>query len=451
MTTTAFSETVWPEDDKIADTLIAACLVDQRTAERAVELLTPEDMPEAQDYYRAIWRAVVAVVKRGRKPAPPIVAEEMRRQGADVAKAPGYADALAQLARSHIGGINVEDYCAILRRYSLRRGLRQHGLECMQLSNDDSLSTEEYIPRAEASLAKVASNGVVTDEPRKMGDIIREQLEHHKVRKPNEFVGLRTGFSDVDAILRGMKPADMIVLAARPSVGKTTLAQNIADNVAKAGFKPYFVSAEMPGEQVANRVIASEGGVDGGMMMGGLMDPRHWESVDKNLARSGLLEADYWIDDTSQMVAQIRAKAIRYQRMHGLDIIIIDYLQQLKASGAYRGQRVNEVSEISGDVKRLAKELRVPVVILSQLSREVEKRKEDERRPMLSDLRDSGSIEQDADVVAFLYRESYYDPNSKDYTTEVIISKNRNGPRGTAKLNFIPSRTKFVNLDTRRG
>ena len=451
MSTTAFSEMAWPEDDKIADALLAACLVDRDSAERAVELLTPEDMPDdAFRPYREIFAAIASLVKRGKKPAAPLVAEEMRRAGVDKGR---YADALGQLARSHHGGVNVDDYCAILRRYSIRRGLRMAGHRMVDLSNDDGLETEEYLAQAESFLGALSQRSDGTDEPVLVGELIRRQLEEHKARKPGQFVGLKTGYPDLDALLRGMKPGDYIILAARPSVGKTTLAQNIADNVAKAGGKVGFVSAEMPDEQVANRIIASEGGVDGGRMMSGLVEPRHWESAEDRLRRSGLMEAKYWIDDRSQTVAQIRARAIRQMRLlGGLDLLLVDYLQQLKSSGAYRGQRVNEVAEISSDLKRLAKELGIPIIALSQLSRSVEKRgKDEDKRPGLADLRDSGSIEQDADVVGFLYRESYYVKESTDYTTEVIIAKNRNGPLGVAKLMFIPTRTRFESIDKRHG
>lgn len=443
----AFSETEWPEDDRIADALLAACLVDREAAERAVELLTPDDMPEDRFRpYKPIFEAITSLVKRGKKPAAPLVAEEMRRQGAPQ----GYAEALAQLAKAHVGGVNVEDYCGILRRYSLRRALRMMGHQLVDLSADDSMETEEYIPKAEALLSHIAHRGVVTDEPVLMGEVIRKQMEVNRQLKPGEFSGLRTGFSDVDALLRGMKGGDMVVIAARPSMGKTAFMQNIADNIARAGGKPLIVSAEMPKEQIGNRVIAAEGVVNGGMMMSGLLTPQHWEQAEQNLTRSGLLDARYWIDDQSTTVPQIRAKAMRLHRTHGLSAILIDYLQQLNAGGRYRGNKVQEVGELSKDIKRLAKELHIPVIVLSQLSRSVEQR--EDKRPMLSDLRESGAIEQDADMVVFLYRDDYYNKEStKNNITEVIVAKNRNGPVGKAELEFIKERTKFVPVVKRHG
>lgn len=437
-----FSETVWPEDDQVADALLAACLMDRDAAERAVELLTPDDMPpDRLRPYRDIFAAIVAVVQKGHKPAPPLVAEEMRRAGVQVPQ--GYAEMLGELARAHIGGVNVEDYARILQRYSLRRALRRAGLELMNLSNDDALETEEYAPRAEAILANVTQRVTGGDEPPKMGDVILQQIEHHRQRKPGEFEGLKTGFIDLDAILQGLNPGEVIILAGRPSVGKTAFAQNISDYVARNGGKPLFVSVEMPNKQIANRVIASEANLDGRKISSGYVSAEEWDRVEETLRRRGILDAQYWVEDRLSTVPQIRACALRLQRRYGLDLVSVDYLQILRASNRYRGQRVNEITEISQEIKALAKELRVPIIVLSQLTREVDKR--ENKRPLLSDLRDSGSIEQDADKVIFLYRDSYYTKDENDNTVEAIVSKNRNGPLGTAKLLFFRDKMRFEN------
>lgn len=442
-----FNEAAAPEDDQVANALIAACLMDRDAAERAVELLTPEDMPDDRFRpYKSIFAAVTALVRRGKRPAAPMVAEELRRSHPEAGH--GWAQILSDLARSHIGGINVDDYCHILRRYAVRRDLRALGLRYMDLSQNNALETDEYLGQAESLLNALSQRAIASDEPVLVGELLRRQLSVHKARKPGEFDGLKTGFPDVDYIVRGLNDGDMIILAARPSMGKTAFAQNVSDNLAKAGKRPLFVSAEQPDEQIADRIIAAEGVVDGGQLRAGLVQAKHWESVESNLEQSGLFGARYWIDSRSTTVAEIRVKALRLQRQHGLDCIVVDYLQQLSPSRK-TGNRVQEVSEISRDLKRLAKELGVPLIVLSQLSRDLEKR--EDKRPMLSDLRDSGAIEQDADVVVFLYRQSYYDKASTDDTTEVIVAKNRNGPLGMAKLMFIKTRTKFVNLEKRHG
>lgn len=442
-----FSEPVVQEDERAAEALLAACLVDRESAERAVELLTPNDMPDSDRYpYKAIFAAICAVVQKGRKPAPPLVAEEMRQSGVQVPR--GYAETLANLARSHIGGVSVEEYARIIQRYALRRSLRVAGLKLMSLANDDGLATEEYAPRAEAILAEVTQRTTGLDEPPRMGEVILRQIERHRKRKRGEFEGLKTGFYDLDAILQGLQPGDLVIIAGRPSIGKTTLAQNIGDNVARNGGKVLFVSVEMPDEQVANRVIASEGDLEGRKISSGFVSDEEWDRAEQALRKRGIMDADYWVADNLNTVPQVRAVALRLKRKYGLDLVIVDYLQIMRASDRYRGQRVNEVGEISQDLKALAKELRIPIIVLSQLTREVEKR--EDKRPILSDLRDSGSLEQDADKVIFLYRDSYYPqfyPDRKDDpTAEVIVAKNRNGPTGTAKLLFKKDKSRFENM-----
>lgn len=435
-----FSETVWPEDDQVADALLAACLMDRDAAERAVELLTPDDMPPDRIRpYRDIFSAIAAVVKKGRKPAPPLVAEEMRRAGVKVPQ--GYSEMLSELARSHIGGVDVEAYARILQRYSLRRALRQAGLELMGLAVNDALETEEYVPRAEAILAKVSQRTVAGEEPPRIGELVLEQIEHHRQRKRGEVEGLKTGFINLDSILQGLKPGDSIILAGRPSMGKTAFAQNIADNVARNGGKVLFVSVEMPNQQIANRVISTEAGIEGHKINSALVSGEEWDKARETLQQRGILDAQYWVEDRLNSVPQIRACALRLQRRYGLDLVLIDYLQILRPSNWYKGQRVNEIGEISREIKALAKELRVPIITLSQLTREVERR--EDKRPVLADLRDSGSIEQDADVVIFLYRDSYYTGNENDNTAEAIVRKNRNGLIGTAKLVFFKDKMRF--------
>lgn len=438
---TIFSESVLTEDEKAAEALLAACLIDREAAEQAVELLSPDDMPDSDRYpYKAIFAAITTVVRKGRKPAPPLVAEEMRRSGIQVPH--GYADTLADLTRSHIGGVDVDEYVKIIQRYSLRRSLRAAGLKLMSLAGDDGLDTEEYVPRAEAILAEATHRTFAGDEPPRMGDLVLRQIEHHRQRKPGEVEGLKTGFLNLDAILQGLKPGDSIILAGRPSMGKTAFAQNIADNVARNGGKVLFVSVEMPDKQIANRVISTEAGIEGYKINSALVSSEEWDKAIETLRKRGILDAYYWVEDRLSTVPQIRACALRLQRRYGLDLILIDYLQILRPSDWYKGQRVNEIGEISREIKALAKELRVPVITLSQLTREVEKR--EDKRPVLADLRDSGSIEQDADVVIFLYRDSYYTGNEDDNTAEAIVRKNRNGLIGTAKLVFFKDKMRFA-------
>lgn len=440
-----FCEVAWPEADGVAEALIGACMTNRDAADYAILHLTPEDIP---DHLRPIYKAIVSLTQKGRKAAPVLVAEEMRRLGlvpkGDAGTPETITPTLLQIARSYMPG-SVEDYCAILQRYSLQRRIREAGHKLVDLANDCRLSSDQYRAQAESILTAAVEVREDAGELKRMGEVVRQQLAIHKARKPGTFEGLPTGFQDLDFLLRGMQPGDLLILAARPSMGKTALAQSIANRLAKWGKSVIVVIREMADAQLADRLIAAEGPLNAGKMRVGLVPASQWTVAENHIEQSGLLTARYWIDDTSSTVPQIRAKAMRLKRSQGLDLIIVDYLQLMDAVGNYRGNKVQEVSEISRAFKLLAKELGVPIIVLSQLSRSVEQR--EDKRPILSDLRDSGSIEQDADVVLFLYRESYYKRDREDGITEVIVAKNRNGPVGTARLLFIKESTRFVSLE----
>jgi replicative DNA helicase len=261
----------------------------------------------------------------------------------------------------------------------------------------------------------------------------------------NGVTGLPTGYPDLDRMTTGFQPSDMIIVAARPSVGKTAFALNIATNVGVLARETVGIfSLEMSAAQLVDRLIAAESGVDAGKLRTGRLDPEDWAKVVEAISR--LSEAPIYIDDTPAITVQdIRIKARRLQRERGLGLLIVDYLQlvQTRRRGENRQQ---EVSEISRTLKQIARELNVPVIALSQLSRAVEQRQD--KRPMLSDLRESGSIEQDADIVAFLYRDDYYDKETeRKNIVEVIVAKQRNGPVGTVELVFLKNFNKFVSLD----
>lgn len=456
-----FSESAAPSADDAGKAIVATMLLDPDAAQRAVEVLRTDDFLAAADKgdeMAGVFTAIKSLLEKGKRPAAVTVANEMKRLGVVPRKGDGtpyeMAPFLAELSRSYAVGVQMEEYCKILHTYGTRRRLRMAGLKLMELSQQDRWEDAiEYVGRAESILSDATAAAQTGGEVKRMGDVILRQLEIHKSLKPGTFTGIKTGFQDLDFILRGLQPADQIIIAARPSMGKTALAQNIGEYVAKNGGSVYMVSAEMPAELLALRAIASEGGVNSGMMRSGLIPASQYEAAEEALRSKGLIGARYFVDDESATVPQIRATAHRIRREGGLDLIIVDYLQHLNGVGpaAKHGNKVQEVGEISKGLKQLAKELRIPIITLAQLSRSVESRKEDDRRPLLSDLRDSGNIEQDADVVLMLYRENYYKPDCGHNNTEVLIRKHRNGPLGTVELEFIPERTKFVSTEKRYG
>lgn len=257
--------------------------------------------------------------------------------------------------------------------------------------------------------------------------------------------GVKSGFVDLDKMTSGFQRSDLIIVAARPSVGKTAFALNIAQNIGVREKETVAIfSLEMGAAQLVQRMICAEANVDAGRLRTGFLEPEDWEKL--TMAIGSLSEANIYIDDSpSVTVADIRAKCRRLKKEKGLGMILIDYLQLIHGRGK-GDNRQQEVSEISRTLKQIARELNVPVIALSQLSRGVEQRQD--KRPMMSDLRESGSIEQDADIVAFLYRDDYYDKESeKKNIIEIIIAKQRNGPVGTVELAFLKNFNKFVNLD----
>jgi replicative DNA helicase len=272
-----------------------------------------------------------------------------------------------------------------------------------------------------------------------------DNIELLHTRK-GDVTGIPTGFRDLDKVTAGFQRNDLIIVAARPSVGKTAFALNVAQNVAtRANENVAIFSLEMGAEQLVMRMLCAEGNIDAQVMRTGALQNEDWRKL--TMAMGSLSNAGIFIDDTPGIrVNDIRAKCRRLKQEHGLGMIMIDYLQLIQGPGRSGENRQQEVSDISRSLKGLARELEVPVIALSQLSRGVEQRQD--KRPMMSDLRESGSIEQDADIVSFLYREDYYDKETEDQNMiEIIIAKQRNGPTGTVKLAFVKEYNKFVTID----
>jgi replicative DNA helicase len=364
----------------------------------------------------------------------------------------GGAAYLTELTNYVPTAAHVEQYAEIVAQKAIRRRLIKASQEIVGLGYDESKPVQDLIEEAETQLFQVSQQQVKQDIS-SLEDILAESFERldelHKDK--GKIRGVPTGLKDLDNILAGLQRSDLIVIASRPSMGKTALALNLAHNIASKSELPVVVfSIEMSKEQVVDRLLSMESGVDAWNIRTGNLSDTDFEKIGQ--AMGSLSEAPIYIDDTPGItVSDMRTKARREQHQRQLGAIIVDYLQ-LMSGGSRFGMdfnRVQEISEISRGLKAIARELNVPVIALSQLNRSVESRTP--QVPQLADLRESGSIEQDADVVAFIYREDYYNPDTnRKNITDILIKKHRNGPTGNIELYFDRERQRFKSLDKRR-
>ena len=344
---------------------------------------------------------------------------------------------------------HVEQYANIVAQKAMRRRLIKASQDIVGLGYDENKTLQDLIEEAETRLFDVSQRHVKQDIA-SLETILSESFDRldelHKDK--GKIRGVPTGYKDLDNILAGFQKSDLVILAARPSMGKTALALNIAHNVAVASKQPVLVfSLEMSKEQLVDRMLAMESGVDAWALRTGNLTDADFEKIGQAMGTLG--EAPIYIDDSPGItVSDLRTKARREAHQRELGLIIVDYLQLMSGGSRFGGDgnRVQEISEISRGLKGIARELNVPLVALSQLSRSVESRSP--QIPQLQDLRESGSIEQDADVVAFIYREDYYNPESdRKNLTDIFIKKHRNGPTGAAELYFERERQRFRSVD----
>jgi len=341
-------------------------------------------------------------------------------------------------------------YAEMIAQKAIRRRLIKASTDIATLGYNEDQDISELLSSAESQLFAVSDTNTKQDLV-SLEQILTESFDRMEElhRDGGKLRGIRTGWRDLDNITAGLQRSDLIILAARPAMGKTTLVTNLAYNVASKEKKTVlFFSLEMSKEQLVDRMLAEAAGVDAWGIRTGKLSDDDFEKLSH--AMGEMAEAPLFIDDTPGMtVLEMRTKARREAHNNPLGLIIIDYLQLMQGSGRGDGNRVQEVSEISRGLKLIARELNVPVIALSQLSRSVESRSP--QIPQLSDLRESGSIEQDADIVAFIYRESYYNPETdRQNITDLIIAKHRNGPTGKVELYFHPERLRFMSLDKQR-
>ncbi len=411
-----------------------------RVADRLVE----------RDFYRRdhqmLFRAIGELQNKSTPPDAVTLGEWFETQG--ISELVGGTQYILQLANTTPSAANITAYADIVREKSVLRQLIDAGSEMAgDAFQADGRSTQEILEKAEQSVFRIAEAGARGRQGfMPMRAAVKDAFQQLQLRYENRgsVTGLSTGFTDLDEMTTGLQPADLIIVAARPSMGKTALALNIAEHAAIKTKKAVAVfSMEMSASQLAFRLISSLGRVNQQHLRTGDVQDEEWPRI--TAAITSLADAKIFIDDTPALSPiELRSRARRLKREHDLGLIVIDYLQLMAVPGNQEN-RATEISEISRSLKALAKELNVPVIALSQLNRSLEQR--GDKRPMMSDLRESGAIEQDADVIVFIYRDEYYNKESSDKgVAEIIIGKQRNGPTGTVKLAFVGEHTRFRDL-----
>jgi len=396
--------------------------------------------------HRVIFDAIRSLQERA-EPYDVITLSESLQARGKIEEAGGLSY-LGELAQGTPSSANIAAYADIVRERSITRQLTQVGARISEAGfNSEGRSVADLLDYAEQQVFDIAEQGAKG----KKGFIPIDQVLPEVIEQLDELfnsdgqlTGLATGFSDLDEKTAGLQKGDLIIIAARPSMGKTALAMNLAENVAIREREPVAIfSMEMPAKQLANRLLASLGRVDTKRLRTGDLSEDDWPRITS--AVTLLSEAPIYIDDTPALSPmELRARVRRLKRQHGLGLIVVDYLQLMQASGK-NDNRTAEISEISRTLKSLAKEMEVPVVALSQLNRALEQRPD--KRPKMADLRESGAIEQDADLILFIYRDEVYNEDSDAAgTAEIIIAKQRNGPIGTLRLAFVGQFTRFEDL-----
>jgi replicative DNA helicase len=436
-----------PHSIEAESSVLGGLLLDNGAWDRVGDLLVDNDFYRHE--HKLIYAAIGALINAS-KPADVItVNEQLQNQGkADEMGGLGYLNSLAQYVPS---ASNIRRYAEIVRERSILRKLVSASDEiATNAFNPQGKAIDRILDEAEQKIFNIGEEGSRMKQGfQSMDTLVVELLDRvqEMADNPNDITGVPTGFYDLDRMTSGLQPGDMVVLAARPSMGKTAFAINIAEHVAlNEGLPVAVFSMEMGASQLAVRVVGSIGRIDQGHLRTGKLNDDEWPRLTEAIEK--LRTVSLHIDETPGLTpSELRANARRLARQCGkLGLIVVDYLQLMSGSGGSGGDnRATELGEISRGLKMLAKELQCPVIALSQLNRSVEQRTD--KRPMMSDLRESGAIEQDADIIMFIYRDDYYNKDSKEPgVAEIIIGKQRNGPTGTVKLTFLKNLTRFESL-----
>jgi replicative DNA helicase len=437
-----------PHDDAMEASVLGAILIDVDAIIKIADIITSDDFYDKR--HERIYEAIMQLYEKRSSIDVLTLSNQLKANGyLDMVGGPAY---LTELTNFVPTAAHVVEYANIVAEKGVRRRLLQVNAEINDLVGQENIGLKQLIEEAEAGLFRVSQRhvkqSIVSIEA-----ILAESFERlddlHKDKQ--KLRGIPTGFKDMDNMLAGLQRSDLFILAARPSMGKTAFALNLAHNVAVGAKEPVLLfSLEMSKEQLVDRLLSMESGVDAWALRTGNLTDSDFEKIGQ--AMGTLSEAPIYIDDTPGItVSDMRTKARREAHQHQLGLIIVDYLQLMSGGGrSNEGNRVQEISEISRGLKGVARELNVPLIALSQLSRSVESRTP--QIPQLSDLRESGSIEQDADIVAFIYREEYYNPETdRKKITDILIKKHRNGPTGGVELYFDNEKQRFRSLDTRHG
>jgi len=436
-----------PQNAEAEASLLGALLIDSDAIVKIADTVRPDDFFDKR--HEHIYNAMTHLYEQHKAIDVLTLADHLKNEGhLSGIGGPSY---LTELTNFVPTASHVEQYADIVAQKALRRRLIAASREITDLGYDESKQLRELIEEAETRLFEVSQQHIRQDVI-SLEAILAESFDRlddlHKDKQ--KLRGVPTGFKDLDNILAGFQPSDLAILAARPSMGKTALALNFAHNIAVQAKQPVLIfSLEMSKEQLVDRLLSMESGVDAWALRTGNLTDADFEKIGQ--AMGTLSEAQIFIDDSPGItISDLRTKARREAHRRPLGLIIVDYLQLMSGASRYGndGNRVQEISEISRGLKGIARELNVPVLALSQLSRSVENRSP--QIPQLADLRESGSIEQDADVVAFIYREEYYNPDTdRKGLADIFIKKHRNGPTGGVELRFESEKQRFHSVDTR--
>ena len=439
-----------PQAIDLEEAVLGAMLIDEKGVNEIIELLSPEV------FYKRSHQLIYESVERLFRESEPI---DLLTVSADLKKNKNFESAggdfyLISLSQKVSSSAHIEFHSRIILQKYIQRKLITISNEIIQKSYNESTDVMDLLDEAESKLYDVAQGNIKTSTESAQNLVIRAKARIEEIAKQEGLSGVSTGFEKLDSLTSGWQPSDLIIVAARPGMGKTALALSMARNISvKQEIPVAFFSLEMSSVQLITRLISSETGLSSDKLRTGKLEPHEWKQL--NIKVTDLESAPLFIDDSPSLtIFELRAKARRLASSHGIKLIIIDYLQLMNIGSSNKaGNREQEISTISRNLKALAKELDIPVIALSQLSRAVETRG-GTKRPILSDLRESGAIEQDADIVSFLYRPEYYgitewDDDMKTPSEgqgEFIVAKHRNGALDSIKLKFIPNLGKFEDL-----
>ncbi len=441
----ALPHKVPPHSEEAERAVLGGLLLDGNAFDQVIDIIDPEDfyLPKHQSLYRIMKQLI-----KQQMPVDVLTVSAQLKTDPNLEQVVGGELYLLELANQIYSAAHIASYAKIVQERALLRGLihaGEHLIENAYAPSEDPIN--ERLDAAEQLVFAIAEKRHRGTGPIALDKPLEQALQRIQrlAANPGAVTGVATGYVDFDRLVSGLQPADLIILAGRPSMGKTAFAVNIAEHALIAEKKPVLLfSMEMPADAIATRLLSSLGRIDQHHLRTGQLRDSDWPRITS--AMHLLKEARLFIDDTPALNPhEVRARARRLKRQHGdLAMIVVDYLQLMQVPG-HRENRVAEISEISRSLKALAKELSVPIVALSQLNRSLEQRTD--KRPVMSDLRESGAIEQDADLIVFIYRDEVYHENSPDKgTAEVIVAKHRNGPIGKVRLSFLGQYTRFENF-----